>query len=240
MVSAFATQNGLCLGQVATHEKSNEITAIPQLLSLLDVRGCIVTIDAMGCQKNIASKIVKQDAEYILAVKGNQPLLEEGIRDTIRFNKPVSFDVDVDCGHGRIETRECSVYNNLEMIEGADHWEGLKTILQIDSQRTIKATGETTCQTRYYISSKEANAKYFNKWTRSHWAIENNLHWTLDVVFGEDLSRKRKGNAAQIFNTIRKIVMALLVNEQQWKASKKRKRLKALQNHQYRETLLKI
>jgi predicted transposase YbfD/YdcC len=240
MVSAFATQNGLCLGQVATHEKSNEITAIPQLLSLLDVRGCIVTIDAMGCQKNIASKIVKQDAEYILAVKGNQPLLEEGIRDTIRFNKPVSFDVDVDCGHGRIETRECSVYNNLEMIEGADHWEGLKTILQIDSQRTIKATGETTRQTRYYISSKEANAKYFNKWTRSHWAIENNLHWTLDVVFGEDLSRKRKGNAAQNFNSIRKIVMALLVNEKQWKASKKRKRLKALQNHQYRETLLKI
>jgi len=106
MVSAFATQNGLCLGQAATQEKSNEITAIPQLLSLLDVKGCIVTIDAMGCQKNIASKIVKQDADYILAVKGNQPLLEEGIRDTIRFNKPFSFDVDVDCEHGRIETRD--------------------------------------------------------------------------------------------------------------------------------------
>jgi predicted transposase YbfD/YdcC len=240
MVSAFATQNGLCLGQVATQEKSNEITAIPQLLSLLDVKGCIVTIDAMGCQKNIASKIVKQGADYILAVKGNQPLLEEGILDTIRFNKPVSLDVDVDCGHGRIETRECSVYNNLEMIEDAHQWEGLNTILQVNSQRTIKATGETTFQTRYYISSREANAKYFNSWTRSHWAIENNLHWTLDVVFGEDQSRKRKGNTAQNFNTIRKIVMALLVNEQQWKASKKRKRLKALQNHQYRETLLKI
>jgi predicted transposase YbfD/YdcC len=240
MVSAFATQNGLCLGQVATQEKSNEITAIPQLLSLLDIKGCIVTIDAMGCQKNIASKIVKQGADYILAVKGNQPLLEEGILDTIRFNKPVSFDVDVDCGHGRIETRECSVYNNLEMIEDANQWEGLNTILQVNSQRTIKATGETTFQTRYYISSREANAKQFNTWTRSHWAIENNLHWTLDVVFGEDLSRKRKGNVAQNFNTIRKIVMALLVNEQKWKASKKRKRLKALQNHQYRETLLKI
>ena len=126
------------------------------------------------------------------------------------------------------------------MIEGVDHWEGLKTILQIDSQRTIKATGETTLHTRFYISSKEANAKYFNIWTRSHWAIENDLHWTLDVVFREDQSRKIKGNAARNFNTIRKIVMALLVNEQQWKASKKRNRLKALQNHQYRETLLKI
>jgi predicted transposase YbfD/YdcC len=198
-----------------------------------------VTIDAMGCQKNIASKIVKQGADYILAVKGNQPLLEEGIRDTIRFNKPFSFDVDVDvdCGLGRIESRECSVYRNLEMIEDAEQWEGLNTILQINSQMTIKATGETTLQTRYYISSKEANAKYFNTWTRSPWAIENNLHWTLDVVFGEDQSRKRKGNAAQNFNTIRKIVMALLVNEQQWKASKKRKRHKALQNHQYGETL---
>jgi len=240
MVSAFATQNGLCLGQVATQEKSNEITAIPQLLSLLDVKGCIVTIDAMGCQKNIASKIVKQGADYILAVKGNQSLLEEGIQDTIRFNKPISSDVDVDCGHGRIETRECFAYSNLEMIEGVDQWEGLKTIFRIDSQRVIKSTGETSRQTRYYISSLKARAKQFNSWTRSHWAIENNLHWTLDVVFGEDQSRKRKGYAAQNFNTIRKTVMALLINEQQWKASKKRKRLKALQNEKYRETLLKI
>ncbi|MFV0375850.1 MAG: ISAs1 family transposase, partial [Mangrovibacterium sp.] len=210
MVSAFATQNGLCLGQVATSEKSNEITAIPQLLSLLEVKGCIVTIDAMGCQKSIASKIVKQGADYILAVKGNQPLLEEGIQDTIRFNKPISSDVDVDCGHGRIETRECFAYSNLEMIEGADQWEGLKTIFRIDSQRTIKSTGETSQQTRYYISTLEAQAKQFNSWTRNHWAIENNLHWTLDVVFGEDQSRKRKGYAAQNFNTIRKTVMAIL------------------------------
>ncbi len=240
MVSAFATQNGLCLGQVATQEKSNEITAIPQLLSLLDVKGCIVTIDAMGCQKNIASKILKQGADYILAVKGNQPLLEEGIQDTIRFNKPASSDVDVDCGHGRIETRECFVYNNLDMVEGAEFWAGLKTIFRIDSQRTIKSTGETSRQTRYYISSREAHAKKFNAWTRSHWAIENNLHWTLDVVFGEDQSRKRQGNAAQNFNIIRKTVMALLINERQWKASKKRKRSKALQNEKYRETLLKF
>ncbi|MFV0377071.1 MAG: ISAs1 family transposase, partial [Mangrovibacterium sp.] len=113
-------------------------------------------------------------------------------------------------------------------------------IFRIDSQRTIKSTGETSQQTRYYISTLEAQAKQFNSWTRNHWAIENNLHWTLDVVFGEDQSRKRKGYAAQNFNTIRKTVMAILVNDQQWKASKKRKRSKALQNEKYRETLLKI
>ena len=240
MVSAFATQSGLCLGQVATQEKSNEITAIPQLLSLLDIKGCIVTIDAMGCQKAIASKILKQEADYILSVKGNQQLLEEGILDTIRFNKPASSDVDVDCGHGRIETRKCYVYNNLEMIQGADQWDGLKTIFRIDSERTLKSTGETSIQTRYYISSMEVSAKQFNRYVRSHWAIENNLHWTLDVVFGEDLSRKRKGYAAQNFNTVRKTVMAMLVNEKQWKASKKRKRLKAMQNEKYREGLFKM
>lgn len=240
MVSAFATQNGLCLGQFATREKSNEITAIPQLLAMLDIKGNIVTVDAMGCQKNIVSKIVKQGADYILAVKGNQPLLEEGILDTIRFKKPASSNEDIDYGHGRIESRVCTVFSNLEMIECADHWENLKTILRIDSKRIIKSTGENSRQTRYYISSLNASAKQFNNWTRRHWAIENNLHWSLDVVFGEDLSRKRKGNAAQNFNTIRKIVMALLVNEKQWKASKKRKRLKALQNHTYRENLLKI
>lgn len=240
MVSAFASQNGLCLGQVATREKSNEITAIPQLLSLLEVKGCIVTIDAMGCQKGIASKIVGQGADYILAVKGNQPLLEEGIRDTVRFCRPASSDVDVDYGHGRIETRECRVFRDLEMIEGANQWDGLKTVFRIDSLRTVKSTGETSTQTRYYISSLDTDAKQFNAWTRSHWAIENNLHWTLDVVFGEDLSRKRKGNAAQNFCTVRKIAMALLVNEQTWKASKKRKRAKALQNEKYREELLKI
>ena len=240
MVSAFATQSGLCLGQVATQAKSNEITTIPQLLSMLDVKGCIVTIDAMGCQKNITSKILKQEADYILAVKGNQQSLEEGIMDTVRFKEPVSSDENVDCGHGRIETRRCMVYDNLDMIHSLSGWEGLKTILRIDSERTIKSSGETSLQTRYYISSMKASAKQFNKCVRSHWAIENNLHWSLDVVFGEDQSRKRKGYAAHNFNTIRKTVMALLIKEQQWKASKKRKRFIAALNENYRENLLII
>ena len=240
IVSAFATQNGLCLGQVATREKSNEITAIPELLSLLEVKGCIVTIDAMGCQKNIASKILKQEADYILAVKGNHPSLEEGVLDTARFIEPFSTHVDVDCGHGRIETRRCSVYNNLEMVEGAHKWNGLKTIITVDSERIIKSTGETTQETRYYISSLEDKAELFNQWIRGHWAIENNLHWTLDVVFREDQSRKRQGYAAQNFNTVRKTVLAMLVNNKQCNISKKRRRFKAALNRKYRETLLKI
>jgi predicted transposase YbfD/YdcC len=240
MVSAFASKSGLCLGQVATQQKSNEITAIPQLLSLLDLKGCILTIDAMGCQKNIASEIINQKADYILAVKGNQQGLEEGIRDTIRFKDPVSLDVDTDCGHGRIETRKCMVYNDLEMIPCTGLWKQLKTVFKIESERIIKSTGETSRQTRYYISSVQASAKQFNKYTRSHWAIENNLHWILDVVFGEDQSRKRKGHAAKNFNVIRKTVMALLVNEQSCKVSKKRKRFKALMNQDYREILLQI
>lgn len=240
MVSAFATQNGLCLGQVATREKSNEITAIPELLSLLEVKGCIVTIDAMGCQRNIASKILNCEADYILAVKENHPALAEGIRDTTRFIAPVSTHEDLDCGHGRIETRRCLVYNNLEMIHGANKWDGLKTIVRIDSERTIKSTGETSQETRYYISSMEAKAEMFNQWVRNHWAIENNLHWTLDVVFREDQSRKRKGYAAQNFNTVRKTVLAILVNDKQSNVSKKRKRFKAALSKKYRESLLKI
>lgn len=240
VVSAFAAQNGLCLGQVATKEKSNEITAIPQLLSLLDVKGGIVTIDAMGCQTSIASKIRERGADYILAVKGNQPLLEEGIKDTVRFYRPTSLDVNVDCGHGRIETRKCSVYGKLDMVQEAGRWQDLKTIIMIESERVNKQSGVISNQTRYYISNLEASAPQFNHWTRSHWAIENNLHWILDVVFGEDLSRKRKGNVAQNFNTIRKTVMALLVSEKKWKVSFNRKRFKALQNEKFREELLKF
>lgn len=193
IVSAFASKSRLCLGQVATQQKSNEIAAIPQLLSLLDVKRCIVTIDAMGCQKNIASEIVKQRADYILAVKGNQQGLEEGIRDTIRFKYPVSLDVNTDCGHARIETRKCLVYNELEMIPYPGQWKQLKTVFKIESEKIMKSTGETSRQIRYYISSVQTSAKQFNKYTRSHRAIENNLYWTLDVViWGRPIPKKKR------------------------------------------------
>lgn len=238
MVSAFATQSGLCLGQTATHQKSNEITAIPELLSLLEISGSIVTIDAMGCQKAIASQIVAQDADYILAVKGNHPSLEEGISDTVRFEKPNDTHTDINCDHGRVETRRCSFFRNLKHIENAHQWSGLKTIVRIDAQRFIKATGEIANQTRYYISSAEGSAEQFNHWVRNHWAIENKLHWMLDVTFREDYSRKRKGYAAQNFNIITKMVLSMLVNDTTFDASKKRKRLRAALNQEYREGLL--
>lgn len=238
MVSAFASQSGLCLGQLATDAKSNEITAIPELLDLLNVENSIVSIDAMGCQKKIASKIIEQKADYILAVKGNQSSLEQDIEDIIRFNKPDEVHTHTDYGHGRIETRKCSIYRELGNIENAQGWEKLKTIVSVQSERIMKATGKTEQQTRYYISSAEGNAQDFNKWIRNHWAIENKLHWTLDVTFKEDFSRKRQGFAAQNFNTVLKIALTLLVNEKSLKASKKTKRFTAALSHSYREKLL--
>lgn len=238
MVSAFASESGLCLGQLATAAKSNEITAIPQLLDILNIENCIVSIDAMGCQKNIATKVINRGANYLLAVKGNQSDLESNIEDTIRFTKADDTNLDTDSGHGRIETRHCSVYKNLTLIENSDQWENLKTIVRIDSQRMIKASGNTEHQTRYYISSIDGTAKNFNHWVRAHWGIENKLHWVLDVTFKEDYSRKRQGFAAENFNTILKIAMTLLANNTSVKASKKRKRLKAALNHSYREELL--
>jgi predicted transposase YbfD/YdcC len=238
MVSAFASESGLCLGQLATDAKSNEITAIPQLLDILNIENCIVSIDAMGCQKNIATKVINRGANYLLAVKGNQSEMESNIEDTIRFTKADDTNLDTDSGHGRIETRHCSVYKNLTFIENSDQWENLKTIVRIDSQRVIKATGNTEHQTHYYISSLDDTAKNFNNWVRAHWGIENKLHWVLDVTFKEDYSRKRQGFAAENFNIILKIAMALLANNTSIKASKKRKRLKAALNHSYREELL--
>ncbi|KAA6316534.1 hypothetical protein EZS27_033170 [termite gut metagenome] len=238
MVSAFATQNGLCLAQKATNQKSNEITAIPKLLSLLDIEGDIITIDAMGCQKKIASKICEQKADYILAVKGNQLSLEREIENTVQLSKPVDDNTQTDCGHGRIENRRCRVYEDQAYLENAQEWKSLKSLVVIDSERIIKARGEVSKQIRFYISSLNGSAEDFNRWIREHWAIVNNLHWTLDVTFREDYSRKRKGNAAHNFNIVLKSVLALLVKDTSWKASHKRKRLKAALSEEYRNKLL--
>ncbi|MFW6202676.1 MAG: ISAs1 family transposase [Marinilabilia sp.] len=240
MVSAFASENGLCLGQVSTHEKSNEITAIPELLDNLTLHGCTVTIDAMGCQTAIAEKIREKGADYILAVKGNQGALEEGIKDTVRFNNPIDTSTNVDAGHGRIETRICNVYHLSDHMENIERWKDLKYIIEIQAERVIKSTGQITKEKRYYITNKGAKAKNFNKDIRSHWSIENNLHWVLDVTFGEDASRKRQKFAAQNFNTINKIALTLLANENTLKASKKCKRLAAAVNPEIRAKILNL
>lgn len=240
MVSAFASTRGICLGQTSTLEKSNEIEAIPKLIALLDLKDTIVSIDAMGCQTKIAEAIIDKGANYILAVKGNQSVLEDEIIDITRFNKPLSESEHLDCGHGRIETRKCFVYNNINELSNLKNWPNLKSIVKIESTRTIKSTNVTTNETRYYISSNESNAANFNSWIRQHWAIENNLHWNLDVTFKEDYSRKRKENAAKNYNIILKMALTMLTQDETTNVSLKRKRFKAATNVEFRERLMKF
>jgi predicted transposase YbfD/YdcC len=237
MVSAWANANQLALGQVKVDDKSNEITAIPKLLEVLALKGCIVTIDAMGCQTAIVDKIVNKQADYVIAVKGNQGLLEEGIKDTVRFCKPFSVWGDTDVGHGRVETRKCFIYTDFSHIENLHQWNNLHGVVKIESTRYIKATGIQQTENRFYITSMEPHAEKIARSIRSHWGIENNLHWILDVAFHEDQSRKREGYAAQNFAMINRIALNLINNKQDNKRSVKGKRLDAGWNNDY---LLKI
>lgn len=241
MVSAWAHQNNLVLGQVKVTEKSNEITAIPQLLEVLSLKNSIVTIDAMGCQTAIAGKIIEKEADYVLAVKNNQELLFQNIEDEFRFSKEIEIDEDIDTGHGRIETRKCSVIKNLQHVENRDKWLGLNTVIKIESTREFKNSDKPKEQAvRYYISSLVVSAKEFQHIIRSHWSIENKLHWTLDVAFAEDQSRKRDENAAQNFSVLLKIALNLLKNEKTAKVGVKGKRLKAGWDNEYLEKLINL
>lgn len=237
IVSAFAAKNGITLGQTKVDEKSNEITAIPKLLDLLALEGCIVTIDAMGCQTDIAAKIIDGGADYILAVKGNQGALEQAVLDTVRFEKPDATNIEDDFGHGRIEKRTCRAYSELSHIEDKEKWKGLKTIVTIESEVFNKTSGESTTELRYYISSMPQHAELLNTSIRKHWSVENNLHWTLDVEFGEDRSRKRAGYAAENNNIALKIAMTLLANDNSKKVSKGSQRLRAALDTKYRDKL---
>lgn len=238
MVSAWASQNNMVLGQVKVSEKSNEITAIPELLELITISGCTVTIDAMGCQKEIASKIIEKQADYILAVKGNQKQLHQNIKDEFKFSKSVEIDIDQELDHGRIETRKCSVITDFKFIDDNHQWEKLSSIIKIESTREFKNSNQPSeTATRYYISSLKDTAQIFQKNIRLHWSIENSLHWVLDVAFSEDASRKRTGNAAQNFSTLSKIALNLLKKEKTERQGIKGKRLKCAYNQEY---LLKV
>ena len=164
----------------------------------------------MGCQQDIASAIINKEADYILAVKGNQGHLHDDIKEAFEQEKVIQTNTVFNTNHGRIEKRTCSVISHTDWICKSDKWEGLQTLIKIDSERTIKATGNKETQTRYYISSRKADATFFNQAVREHWGIENKLHWTLDVAFGEDKSAKRAGNAAENFSFITKIALNLL------------------------------
>jgi predicted transposase YbfD/YdcC len=216
LVSAWATANHLSLGQVATAAKSNEITAIPQLLELLDLQGALVTIDAMGCQKDIAGRIVAGGADYILTVKDNQPRLLADIQAAFAQAAATAGDgVDHDAfettdhGHGRDETRGYLILRDVTGIRDAALWPGLTTLGLCYHERTRQ--GHTSVETRYFIGSNpKASARSYGKALRNHWGIENNLHWQLDVSFREDESRIRERNAAENFAQLRKVALGLL------------------------------
>jgi predicted transposase YbfD/YdcC len=237
MVSAWANTNHLVLGQRKVDEKSNEITAIPKLLAALELSGTVVTIDAIGCQKNLAQQIIGKRADYILAVKENQGHLLEDIRDSFRMLPADAVAEQIDCGHGRVERRTCSVIGDLSLLEQATAWASLRGLVRIEAERYHKATGTTERETRYYITSLKPDAVRLNQAIRQHWGIENKLHWALDVSFGEDLDRKRQKHAAQNFSVLKRIALNLLRRDKTCKLGIHGKRLKAGWDHPY---LLKI
>jgi predicted transposase YbfD/YdcC len=240
IVSAFCHKNGISLGQKIVDDKSNEITAIPELLDLIAIKGCIVTIDAMGCQKDIAKKIIDNDGDYILMVKNNQPHLKEQIEKLFSIKKPEFSDVEEDLGHGRIEKRTCDVITNLDFLYDCQDWTSLSSIIRITSERTIKKTDVSSTETRFYISSLSGDAKLINNSIRKHWSIENNLHWNLDVIFKEDKQLNYAGNAPQNMNLIKKIALSMVDIEKSTKKSKPQKMCEALLNDCYREELMGV
>ena len=240
MVSAWANSNNLVLGQQRVDEKSNEITAIPKLLKVLELSGTIVTIDAMGCQKSIAQQILDKKADYVLAVKENQLHLLEDVRDSFKMLPPETAVEEVDCGHGRVEIRRCSVVGDLSLVGQAADWPGLQTLVRIEAERYHKIDGKTEREIRYYISSMRPEASRLNSAIRQHWGIENKLHWVLDVAFREDASRKRAGNAAQNFSRITRIALNLLKHNKTSKLGMKGKRLKAGWDNNYLLQLLGV
>lgn len=244
MVSAFAAENGVVLGQVKTHEKSNEITAIPDLLSKLEIKGAVVTIDAMGCQKAIAKKIIQKETDYVLAVKGNQGHLSSAIRDFFDIAheenfKQLShhFHEEIDKAHGRVEHRRYWLTEDLSSIKDlTSKWVGLKSIGMVESQRHIG--DKVTVDRRYFICSLNETDDLFAKAVRRHWSVENELHWVLDVSFREDHSAIRRDNGAENMAKTRHITLNMLRQEKTCKKGMKAKRFKAALDSDYVEKVI--
>jgi predicted transposase YbfD/YdcC len=243
MVHAWATANHLLLGQVAVDEKSNEITAIPKLLKMLAISGAIVTIDAMGCQKEIARTIRGRKADYVLALKANHERLFEQV---VAFwdgacgrgmkGPDINYHREWSEGHGRTEARRCWATSALDWLVGREEWEGLRSVVFVESERFI---GESlSVETRYYLSSLPNDAGLLNQAIRSHWGVENSLHWVLDVTFNEDRSRIEKENAPENFGLLRRLALCLLKKESTSKRSIKGKRLRASWDEAYLRRVL--
>jgi len=246
MVSAWVSANGMCFGQLATAAKSNEITAIPKLLELLDLDDATVTIDAMGCQKEIARQIVAQGGDYVLAVKDNQPTLHEEVKlflDEQIAAPGEAFTLhaheETDGGHGRVEIRRTWVTPSVEWFEDRRHWAGLNSFAAVECERT--ANGETTTERRYFISSLDgSDAAAMARAVRNHWSVENNLHWMLDMAFNEDQSRIRKDHGAENVSRLRRIALTLLKQDTTHKRGIRTKRLRAGWDEQYLCHVLRI
>lgn len=246
MVSAWSSANGVVLGQEKTAEKSNEITAIPELLNSLAIKGCIVSIDAMGCQKEIAKQIVTKRADYLLALKGNQGTLHDDVKtffSTAKENqfKNIEFDFheEHDAGHGRTETRRAyaiDVKKYKKQFQTVAEWKKLTSIVMVESVR--EGSNFKTEDTRYYISSCQPSAKSLLDASRKHWAVENSLHWTLDVTFREDESRIRKDASPENCAIFRHIALNIIRKDTSTDASIKRKRHMAALNDKFRSTLI--
>lgn len=233
MVSAWAQQNNLVLGQVKVDDKSNEITAIPKLLSRLDIAGAVITIDAMGCQKKIAEQIKRQGGDYVFSLKGNQGNLHDDVKTFFTSSlSPTVACVSYDGDHGRIETRSIRATDDIAWLQERHDWKSLQSIIAVTAKREID--NKVTEETRYFISSLEANdPKRLERVVRAHWSVENNLHWVLDIAFDEDSNRTRKGHSAANLAVIRHIALNLIKAEKKSKVGVKIKRLKAGWDNDY-------
>jgi predicted transposase YbfD/YdcC len=243
MVNAWAVQHGLVLGQVKTDAKSNEITAIPELLKLLDLKGTVVTVDAMGCQKEIAKHIVEQEADYLFSLKGNQGNLHKEVELLFQDAKNNDFKdlphdsfTTVDGEHGRIETRRYTTVADVDWFEEKNKWAKLTSFGMVESQREID--GNVTVETRYFISSLPSDARRFAAAVRGHWAVENSLHWSLDIAFREDDSRVRSGHAPANLAIIRRLALSLIKRDPHRKIGIKASRKRAGWDLEYVKKLL--
>jgi predicted transposase YbfD/YdcC len=239
MLNAWSAENRLVLGQLAVEEKSNEITAVPKLMDMLDLKGCVVTADALNCQKTVAAKAMEKKAEYLLALKGNHPVFYEEVRtymDELSLRSLPGFE-QIEKEHGRIETRRCWQSDSVEWYTDKAQWPGLRSFVLIESIREQGEKVETS--RRYYISSLPQGASYAAKSARAHWQIENSLHWCLDVVFNEDQSRARARNAAKNLGSLRSICLNLL-RRIPGNSSLKGKRFKIALNEDFLLQALKI
>ncbi len=256
VVSAWAESNNLVLGQLKVTDKSNEITAVPELLRVLELSGCIVTLDAMGCQKKIAKEIIEADADYVLALKGNQETVHEEVKSfldatILEAQAPRSAGAPmpkaaatlahvqtVEKDHGRFEIRDYYQSDQLSWFADLDKWEGLKSVGVVESRREID--GVKTVERRYYLASLPLNVELFARAVRSHWGVENKLHWVMDVCFHEDQSRARTGHAAENLATLRRLALNMLKKETTKKRGIKGKQLNASWDHSYLLKLLGV